>query len=348
MTNTGLHIKDLYDSFGTFSIGPLSMDMHHGEYRVILGPTGCGKTSLLRSLCGISPGTKGTITLNKTDISRLPAHKRRIGYVTQAGDLFPHLTVSQNVAFGLRYTNLTATEKKERINRLLDMFSLRKIADQPAATVSGGEGKRTAMARSLIIEPQLLLLDEPLGMLDHNSRKIMLDILKMIHTDLKTTTIHVTHDRFEAWRAGDSCAVMNSGRIVQSGTVHDLFRAPQSVFVAEFLGGKNVFEASFSGNRADTGFTTFELDMPADESKGYIVIRPERISIASTDDCSGVSATVRQVLDCGDFIEIECDIDAEQSLFVHATYEMYNKVSTGDRIQVTWPRSALHVIAGTQ
>ncbi len=341
----GLRIDNLCDKIGRFSVGPISLSISEGEYLAILGPTGCGKTSLLRALCGLSPHATGTVVINDEQINGLPPNKRRIGYVTQLSDLFPHMTVRDNVEFGMAYLSVSKKEKADRIARYLNLFRLDNIAAQPAATVSGGEAKRTAMARALVIEPRLLLLDEPLGMLDYNGRKVMMDILKLIHTELKTTTIHVTHDRYEAWRVADTCAVMDEGKIVQTSSVNDLFRTPKSVFVADFLGGKNIFEAEFCGKTASVPWGAVELPCPVSESKGYIVIRPERLRI-SPDSNKSLLCSVNSKRDCGDYIEIICGIDRENVFYMHAPYDEAVNLSVGDKISVTWATDAVHVITG--
>ena len=276
-------IKNLEKSFDGFKLGPISFELKKGSYFVLLGPTGCGKTTFLRTIAGIINNDKGNIFVNNRDLSITPVHKRKIGYVSQKPDLFPHLSVEQNIAFGLKYLDITKKEKKERIFRFLDLFGLEKFADRPAYVLSGGESKVTALARSLIIYPDVLLLDEPLGMLDHNGRKEMIEILKRIHKELSTTTIHVTHDRHEAWSFSQNCGVMNNGNLEQKGLVSEIFRKPENEFVADFLGGINIFKAESKNNK---------VLLPWLSKEGSILIRPERISIVSKKDSFKVKGKV--------------------------------------------------------
>ncbi len=338
-------INELEEEFVSFKLGPLSLEMEKGEYLALLGPTGCGKTSLLRSIAGISINSRGEILLNNYDISSLPAHKRKIGYVTQTIDLFPHLTVTENIAFGLRYLKLSSSEKKNRLEQYLDIFSLRKLAGRLAYTLSGGEKKKTALARSLIIQPRLLLLDEPLGMLDHNGRKEMLRILKMIHVDLQTTTIHVTHDRYEAWDIAQICAVMNNGRIIQKGFVSELFRKPESLFVAEFLGGRNMFKAKFEGSLINLSWGEIRVSDVPHISDGWVIIRPERIQFVSKDNSYKVAGKVSSLHDFGEYLEIEVNIKDKVNLIVHSSVDRSTNIYIGKAVYLDWPDDSIHIIS---
>jgi ABC-type Fe3+/spermidine/putrescine transport system ATPase subunit len=335
-------IKSVETLLGTFRLGPVSLEMQKGEYLVLLGPTGCGKSSLMKCISGISAAANGTIFLDGLEISSMPAHKRHIGYVSQFADLFPHLTVRRNVAYGLKYLSISHSESITRVSRYLDLFGLGKLADRMPSTLSGGESRKTAMARSLIINPRMLLLDEPLGMLDHNSSKEMLGILRMIHEELQTTTIHVTHDRHEAWNVSESCAVMNEGRILQTGNVAELFRAPKSRFVAEFLVGTNIFEASFDGTRALVEWGTVSLYNQPAVKKGWILIRPEGISFVPAGKACKASGKVAAVKDFGEFIEIEVKIKDSAVLVVHSSIDKAGKISAGDEVYLDWTNESAY------
>lgn len=231
-----LRIREAVHTAGAFQLGPLSLDLPERSWFVLLGPSGSGKTTLLNLLAGVFPSPPGTIGLGGRDLGPLPPEARRVGYVSQTGDLFPHLTVEENVGFGFRFTQLPKTERAERVRRLLALFGLEALARRRAATVSGGEGRRVALARSLATDPALLLLDEPLGMLDPPGRRAMQECLARVHDALGTTTIHVTHDQQEARSMGSRCGILMAGRLIQEGTVADLFERPASQAVALFLG----------------------------------------------------------------------------------------------------------------
>ncbi|MGA1864669.1 MAG: ABC transporter ATP-binding protein [bacterium] len=337
-------INELENQFGGFKLGPVSLEMEKGEYLALLGPTGCGKTSFMQSVAGISTKARGQILFNDHDISLLPVHKRKIGYVSQTSDLFPHLTVSENIAFGLRYLGLSHQERKLRLEKYLEIFNLRKLAGQSAYTLSGGERKKTAIARSLIIQPQLLLLDEPLGMLDHNGRKEMLDILKMIHNDLQTTTIHITHDRHEAWGVAQVCAVMNNGRILQSGSVAELFRKPETLFVAEFLGGRNIFKATFKDYSVELPWGDIKLSHMPHIHNGWVIIRPERIRLVSGDNPHKAAGTVSALHDFGEYLELKIEINKDTVLTVHSSINRSNDIHAGKAVCLDWPEDSMHII----
>jgi ABC-type Fe3+/spermidine/putrescine transport system ATPase subunit len=335
-------INELEAVYGNFWLGPLSLDMRQNEYLVILGPTGCGKTTLLQSIAGTYGRVKGEISLDSHNIGILPPQKRHIGYVSQMGNLFPHLTVRENVAFGLSYKKLNRKEKNRLIEHYLELFHLTKLSDHSAATLSGGESKRTAMARSLIVEPRLLLLDEPLGMLDHNGRKDMLQILKMIHDELQTTTIHVTHDRHEAWGIAQTCAVMNDGRIVQTGSVAELFRKPKSCFVAEFLGGVNIFKAIFEEGFAKLSWARLKLPLTPSAPEGWVLIRPESIHLTSDGKPSKVKGSVTGLRDFGEYVEIDIQVAELVRLKVHSSIEQAGDIVIGQTVFLDWMDESIH------
>ena len=221
-----------------FALQGISLSLMRGDYLVLLGPSGCGKTTLLRTLVGAHSVEAGQLFLEGEEAGSLPPHLRRIGYVAQSADLFPHMDVAANIRFGLAYLPLTAQEKRLRFERIVELLGVRALLSRRPANLSGGEGKRVAMARSLVVAPRALLLDEPLSGIDEHARPEMLRTLLMLHDELGTATIHVTHGRDEARRIGGRCAVMRAGWIEQAGTAEEIFRAPATPFVAEFLGAK--------------------------------------------------------------------------------------------------------------
>ena len=346
-----VNITALERQFGSFHLGPISLELAEKDYLVLLGTTGCGKTSLLRCIVGIAGKISSSIFLGGRDIGLLPPRQRHIGYVSQASDLFPHLTVRENIAFGLAYRRLSGQEKQQKVDRYLDLFGLSRQGDQPVATLSGGENKRTGMARSLIIGPSMLLLDEPLAMLDQNGRKAMLETLKIIHEELRTTTVHVTHDRHEAWRIAKQCAVMDRGRIIQTGSVQDLFRKPKSRFVADFLGGTNIFNATFEGKRAQLGWIDFTLSAPVCYPKGWVLIRPELIRIDREKKGSKLSGVVKGIHDFGEYLEMavaatnpaadDASPDTAE-LKVHVPLSAVHPVGLGQQVFLHWQDEDVH------
>jgi ABC-type Fe3+/spermidine/putrescine transport system ATPase subunit len=264
--------------------------------------------------------------------------------VAQITDLFPHLTVGRNVGFGLRYARLTADEREARLARYLEMFGLEEMEDRPASALSGGESKKVAMARSLIVQPRLLLLDEPLGMLDHNERRDMVRVLRMVHEELQTTTIHVTHDRQEAWSVAQRCAVMNAGRILETGTVAELFREPASRLVAEFLVGVNIFRADFAEGKARTSWGSVPLEARPGFAQGFVLIRPEQMSIVEEKAGHKISGKVLALRDLGEHVEVEVVLGGSETLTVHCSVEEASKLAMGQEIHLDWPDSAVRAL----
>ncbi len=321
--NARLQISELRVELGEFRLGPLSLCLPANGYLVLLGPSGCGKTSLLRTIAGIHAAPPRTLLLDGKDIAGLPPHRRGIGYVDQHVDLFPHMDVAKNVAFGLGYLDATPGEQHAAFDRIISLLGLGALAHRKPATLSGGESRRVSLARSLVVGPRILLLDEPLSMLDQNAREEMLDVLTAIHRELGTATIHVTHDRDEAWRIGGSCAVMHAGMIEQSGSVEDLFRRPAGSRVARFLGGSNIFPAKFEriggAGSAVLDWARFDLAAPAPFESGFIHIRPETLSPVSGPGPDTVAATVVSRIDRGIYAELKVRVKDGATLVVHMT-----------------------------
>ena len=319
--NPLLEMNDLSLKLGDFTLGPLSLSLAPGDYLVLLGPSGCGKTSLLRTVAGVYPIASGRVRMDGCDVGHLPPQKRSVGYVAQTANLFPHLNVAKNVAFGLAYLSLSSKEKQRRFERMVSLLGLQDFLERRPATLSGGESRRVALARSLVVNPRVLLLDEPLSMLDHNARTNMLDILMMIHDELGTATIHVTHDREEAWALNQRCAVMRQGRIEQSGSVNELFRQPNTRFVAEFLSGSNVFRARFErrGTRwvAVLDWAEFDLAGAVDFEEGFLQIRPESFLISPQQDTGTLRGVIRSLADRGIYSEILVEVANGNVLRVH-------------------------------
>ena len=319
--NNYFFIDRLEVKAGNFQLGPVSLEMEKGDYLTLLGPTGCGKTTLAKTIAGFYGNFPGKIFFGDGDIGILPAHRRKIGFVTQTSDLFPHLSVKQNIAFGLKYLNLSKTEMKKRTGRYLELFRLNHLSEREPGRLSGGETRRVAIARSLIVEPMILLLDEPLGMIDYNGRKDVLQVLKDIHENINTTAIHITHDRYEVWKISASCAVMDNGKIIQTGAVAELFRKPKTRFVAEFLGCENIIKTE----------------------KGFEILRPEEIQIMKNKLKAKASGIIQSITDFGEYIEILVKTEEGNVLTVHS-FPRENNYSRGDKIYLYWDEMSKHII----
>jgi spermidine/putrescine transport system ATP-binding protein len=224
------------------AVDHVSLSIRKGEFFSLLGPSGCGKTTLLRMLAGFEQPDTGCILLDGHDITALPPHKRRINTIFQSYALFPHLTVRQNIAFGLQIKKYPKQQIDEAVDQMLHLVQLESEAAKKPAQISGGQKQRVAVARALILKPEVLLLDEPLAALDLKLRQKMLLELDLIHDEVGITFIYVTHDQGEAMSLSDRIAVMNNGRIEQTGTPAEIYEAPRSSFVAAFIGDTNFFE----------------------------------------------------------------------------------------------------------
>lgn len=231
-----LAVDGLRRRFGDFALAGVTLSVPAGAYGILLGPSGSGKSLLLRTVAGLHAPEDGTVAVGGRDVTRVPPERRGVGLVFQRSALFPHHDVRGNIAYGLRVRGLPAAERRARVEEMVRLLGLEEIASRPVATLSGGEGQRVAIARSLAVRPALLLLDEPLGLVDAGGRRELREVLRRVHRALGLTTLHVTHDRDEALALGDVCAVMLRGAVVQSGPPAEVFARPASADVARFLG----------------------------------------------------------------------------------------------------------------
>ena len=275
-----ISLKKLRIDLPGFSIQDVDLSVEPGEFFALLGPTGSGKTLLLEAISGLVPITSGRILVDQRNISRLPPEERRVGIVYQDQALFPHLTVLQNITYGLRYGKGRQQNSEGNLGRILGQLNLNHLAHRSIRNLSGGERQRVALARALAVNPSVLLLDEPLSSLDPNFREDIRKALKRLHHETAITFLMVTHDFSEALFLTDRAAIISSGRIQQIGTTGEIFRRPASPLVAEFVGMKNVFSAAFETRKAFLGNIELELDFAVSSSAKHLAIRPEDIVIA--------------------------------------------------------------------
>jgi spermidine/putrescine transport system ATP-binding protein len=265
----------------------VSLEVPRGSFFALLGPSGCGKTTTLRMIGGFEEPTAGTIYLADRDVTGLPPYKRNVNTVFQTYALFPHLSIFDNVAFGLRRRGVRGGEVRGRVERMLELVQLAGFERRKPRQLSGGQQQRVALARALVVSPQVLLLDEPLGALDLKLRKEMQLFIKGLQHDLGITFVHVTHDQEEAMTMADTIAVMNEGRIEQLGSPTELYERPRTAFVARFLGISNMLEGTAEADGVVRLRDGTLINAPAVEGRrgGISVgIRPEKIRLGSAEE----------------------------------------------------------------
>jgi spermidine/putrescine transport system ATP-binding protein len=289
-----VRLERVTKDFGeTVAVDDLSLDIAVGEFFSLLGPSGCGKTTTLRIIGGFEEPTRGTVYLRGRDVTDLPPHRRDVNTVFQSYALFPHLNVFENVAFGLRRRKVPSDEIDTRVREALKLVDLEGFEKRKPGQMSGGQQQRVALARALVNEPQVLLLDEPLGALDLKLRKQMQLELKRIQQEVGITFIYVTHDQEEAMTMSDRLAVMRNGRIEQIGPPEEVYENPQTQFVAAFLGASNLLEGELKEQRNGTSSVLLQggdvVHLPSDRApfrSGVSVlvgVRPEKITIGPED-----------------------------------------------------------------
>ncbi len=284
----------------------INLEIHQNEFLTLLGPSGCGKTTMLRIIAGFEEPSGGEVLFDGFDISKIPPYKREINTVFQKYALFPHMNVFDNVAFGLNIKKMDKSIIKTRVERMLKLVGLADYGSRDVTLLSGGQQQRIAIARALVNEPKVLLLDEPLGALDAKLRKDMQAELKKIQKEVGITFVYVTHDQEEALAMSDTIVVLNEGMIQQIGTPHEIYDEPENRFVAEFIGESNIIEGimkrdfvvSFDGLDIPCADKSFPEDEPVD-----VVIRPEDIRLVRPEEAQ-LKGTVKAMSFKGLYYEI--------------------------------------------
>jgi len=292
-----VRLEDINLSFGkTHVLKGIDLQIEPGEFFAFLGPSGCGKTTLLRLIAGFESAQTGRVIIGEKEVSYLPPWQRNLGMVFQSYALWPHMTIRKNVAFGLEERHVSRSEINRRVDEALDLVSLLELADRRPSQLSGGQQQRVALARTIIIEPQVLLLDEPLSNLDAKLRVQMRRELRQLQRKLSLTTIFVTHDQEEANTTADRIAVINDGIIQQVGSPMDLYDRPANLFVAKFLGVANVVEGIVALQDGKTLFRSSDgaVAVPIGESNrttSQIVFRPQNLTIHTLEGETPPGAT---------------------------------------------------------
>jgi len=277
-----IRISNLSVNLPGFSLVDIDLHVEPGQFFVLLGPTGAGKTLILESIAGLLPVDKGQIQVHGRDVTNLPPEKRDIGIVYQDSALFPHLNARANIEFGLRYCKTDPQESHKRFGSLVETLGLERLLDRSVIHLSGGEQQRVALARALVVDPKILLLDEPLSALDPNFREEIRDILKQLQMETGIAVLMVTHDFGEARFLGQRVAIIHQGSLQQTGTADEIFRHPATPFVARFVGMHNIYAATFVGPMAHLGSNTVRLASPVDSGSGHVAFRPEDVALRNS------------------------------------------------------------------
>ena len=344
-----IRIENVTKKFGDFSLKDVSLDIADGEYMVILGPTGAGKTILLETIAGIYRPEKGKIYRNNVDITNLPPRFRNSGMVYQDYMLFPHLSVKKNIGFGLKSKKQKAGEMVTKVEVLAELLGISHLLDRYPGTLSGGEKQRVAIARALIVEPEILLLDEPLSALDDETKDRLQDELRRIHSVTHTTMLHVTHSFTEAFLLGNRMAVMNKGEIVQVGEPGEVFRKPNSRFIAEFLGVRNVY----NGISVIEGETTYinvnGLRIASSnlrEGNVQMSIRPEDILIfpgyIESTARNSFRGKIEEISDTGTIVRVKVNAGVPFVVAITRRSLVDMRLRTGMDVFVTFKSTDVH------
>jgi molybdopterin-binding protein len=346
-----IEVKNLCVDLGEFVLKDITLDIEGGEYFIILGPTGSGKTVLLESIAGLYPIKRGEIWLRGKEVTGVDPEKRRISIVYQDYVLFPHLSVKDNLLFGLRMQNTNAEKQKNRLDWVAELLGISNLLHRRPDTLSGGEKQKVALGRAIVTQPELLLVDEPLSSLDPETRESVQQELRQLHKALGITILHVTHDFEEAIALGNRIAVIAEGHLMQVGTPEEIFRHPNSEFVARFAMTRNIFLGK--AERKSSGDTVFMVDgtefIIAADTNGthHASIRPEDILISSEPIRSSARncfpGTITHVVDKGSTLYVTVSIPPELSCLVtrHSFEEM--ELHEGKKVYLTFKASSIHL-----
>ena len=341
-------IQKSYDG-ETLVVKNLNLDVARGEFLTMLGPSGSGKTTCLMMLAGFEPATHGEIYLKENPINRVPPHKRGIGMVFQNYALFPHMTVAENLAFPLEVRHMDKSEREERVKRALDMVQLGKFGDRRPAQLSGGQQQRVAVARSLVFDPDLVLMDEPLGALDKNLREQMQYEIKHIHENLGLTVVYVTHDQSEALTMSNRIAVFDDGIIQQCAPPEVLYEQPDNAFVANFIGENNRLLGEVTDDLGDTVKVAIDDDqgtvvakkvnVEGVGSRSTLSLRPERVTVnPEAGSLPNVfSGVAEELIYLGDHIRTRFTVCGHDDFIVKIPNSAkHAHLKEGDTVNIGW------------
>jgi len=354
----GGHVQlvDLTKRFGDFeAVSGIDLDISPGEFCSLLGPSGCGKTTTLRMIAGFERPSAGRVFLDGKDVSDTPPNRRNVNTVFQSYALFSHLTVAENVAFGLRFAKASKEEARSRVGQALSLVQMQEFSDRKPHQLSGGQQQRVALARALILNPSVLLLDEPLGALDAKLRKALQVELKALQEQVGITFVYVTHDQEEALTMADRIAVMNEGRIEQVGSPREVYEEPASAYVADFLGVSNMLDAQAIGMDSDGRCRVRVGDFELLASQGHtsargsvkVVVRPERVRIEAPGESgeNRLPGRIERLVYAGAISQLVITLDRGGSIrCMLANDGVMSSFDRGAPVSVYLPCEALRVL----
>lgn len=332
------------DYDGSVALDDASVEVRAGEFFTLLGPSGSGKTTLLRIIAGLLEPHRGHIAIDDADVTNVPTQKRDIGFVFQNYALFPHLTVAENIEFGLRIRKVKAEARAARLSEMIELVALGGLADRYPSQLSGGQQQRVALGRALAQRPRVLLLDEPLGALDRALRQDLGGEIRRIQKEANTTAVYVTHDQDEAFILSDRMGVMRNGKVSQIGTPEELYRAPNDLFVARFLGKTNLFPAEIESTSSDSTVVrigeaqvTTRPGSPGGASSVYCSVRPEQLVISAGPAPEGHDAITSAVVADSRFLGQRQSVRlTTEFMECSADLDPYGRVpAVGDRVTLS-------------
>jgi ABC-type Fe3+/spermidine/putrescine transport system ATPase subunit len=345
-----LRIRRLAKSFGeTEVLKSIDLDVSQGEFLTLLGPSGSGTTTLLRIIAGFENATSGELRLGDVDLGQLTPSERQLGMVFQNYALFPHLTVAENVAYGLRVRRVREPQRSKRVETMLDIVGLGHLRDRKPAQLSGGQQQRVALARALAYEPELLLMDEPLGALDRSLRLQMESEIKRVHRQIGTTVIYVTHDQEEALVLSDRVAIMNQGRFAGLDTPMALFQTPPNSFVAKFFSDSNLFDAHVAGGRLRIAGQEIPIDS-ALQGDIRLAARPSAVRIlpqsmdAAPSDGIRFDGVVQEINLLGEHEQLELAVPKVGAVTARRPIGTGPRVGLGDRVELSLPLERVSIL----
>jgi spermidine/putrescine ABC transporter ATP-binding subunit len=352
--NTVLSLTNISKSFGkTQILRDVDLDVREGEILSLLGPSGCGKTTMLRIVGGFERPDSGRVLLAGQDVTDLPPHRRPVNIVFQRYLLFPHLSVFENVAFGLRIDKVGEQEIQRRVREALELVRLEDLADRRATQLSGGQSQRIGLARALVKRPKVLLLDEPLSALDQKVRITMQAELRRIHRETGTTFVYVTHDQQEAMSLSDRVVVMNAGHIEQIGVPTDVYHRPATRFVSTFVGDANLLaveQIDSTGGSTDVKLVEtgqrLRIQQTLTNRQAHLVVRPELLRLSARPD-EGLAGTITDIAFLGSAVEFQVDLGGVVLRVQQPASGTDLAHSVGDTVRVALPDHPVHVLTET-